>query len=79
MKVDHHTGGKWFIHCPKHHRENQLLILEHSCWLSFNLTCKSDIWEAHGILSNLLFKKVIGQKQPREVDKCRNIINDDIV
>ena len=22
------------VHGPKHHKENQLLILEHPCWLS---------------------------------------------
>ena len=30
-KVDYHAGGKWFIHCPKHRKENQLLSLKHSC------------------------------------------------
>ena len=35
LKLDHHTGGKWFIHNPKDHKENQLLGLEHHlCWLS---------------------------------------------
>ena len=33
-KVDYHAGGKWFIHGPKRHKENQLLSLKHSCWLS---------------------------------------------
>ena len=33
-KVDYLTGGKWFIHGPKHRKENQLLILEHPRWLS---------------------------------------------
>ena len=23
--VDYHAGGKWFIHGPKRHKENQLL------------------------------------------------------
>ena len=27
--VNHHTGGKWFIHGPKHHKQYQLLSLEH--------------------------------------------------
>ena len=27
LKVDHHTGDKWFIHSPKHSKENQLLRL----------------------------------------------------
>ena len=27
LKVDHHTGGKLFIHGQKHHGENQLLSL----------------------------------------------------
>ena len=22
LKVNHHTGGKWFIHGTKHHKEN---------------------------------------------------------
>ena len=26
-KVDYHAGGKWFIHGPKRHKENQLLSL----------------------------------------------------
>ena len=30
-KVDHHAGGKWFIHGPKRRNENQLLSLEHPC------------------------------------------------
>ena len=33
-KMDYHAGGKWFIHGPKRHRENQLLSLKHPCWLS---------------------------------------------
>ena len=33
-KVDYHAGGKWFIHGPKHRKENQLLSLKHPCWLS---------------------------------------------
>ena len=33
-KVDYHAGGKWFIHGPKRRKENQLLSLKHSCWLS---------------------------------------------
>ena len=31
---DHHTGDKWFVHGPKHHNDQQLLRMEHSCWLS---------------------------------------------
>ena len=23
LKMDHHTGGKWFIHSPKHCKKNQ--------------------------------------------------------
>ena len=34
LKLDHHTGGKWFIYSPKHRKENQLLSLKHYCWLS---------------------------------------------
>ena len=34
QKVDYHAGGKWFIHGPKRRKENQLLSLKHSCWLS---------------------------------------------
>ena len=33
LKEDHHTGDKWLIHGPRHHKENQLLSLEHPCWL----------------------------------------------
>ena len=33
-KVDYHAGGKWYIHGPKRRKENQLLSLKHSCWLS---------------------------------------------
>ena len=33
-KVDYYTGGKWFIHGTKRRKENQLLSLEHPCWLS---------------------------------------------
>ena len=33
-KMGHHAGGKWSIHSPKHRKDNQLLSLEHSCWLS---------------------------------------------
>ena len=32
-KVDYHAGGKWFIHGPKRHKENQLLSLKHPWWL----------------------------------------------
>ena len=35
LKLDHHTGGKWFIHDPEHHKGNQLLSMKHSCWLSW--------------------------------------------
>ena len=28
-KVDHHSGGKWFIHGPKRRKEHQLLSLKH--------------------------------------------------
>ena len=31
---DHNTGGKSSIHDTKHHKRNQLLSLENSCWLS---------------------------------------------
>ena len=31
LKVDDRTGGKWFIHGPKHHRGDELLSLEHAC------------------------------------------------
>ena len=33
-KVDYHAGGKWFIHGPKRHKENQLPSLKHPCWVS---------------------------------------------
>ena len=25
LKLDHHTGDKWFTHVPKYHKENLLL------------------------------------------------------
>ena len=34
LKLDHHTRDKWCIHGPKYGKENQLLSLEHLCWLS---------------------------------------------
>ena len=30
-KVEQHTGGKSFIHCPKRRKENQLQSLELPC------------------------------------------------
>ena len=30
LKVDQHTGGKWFIHGPKH-KDNKLQSLEFTC------------------------------------------------
>ena len=35
LKLDPHTGGKWFIHGPKKRKANQLLSQKHSCWLSW--------------------------------------------
>ena len=35
LKLDHHTAVKWFIHDPKHRKENRLLSLKHSWWLSW--------------------------------------------
>ena len=35
-KVDHHTEASGSSMTPKHHKENQLLSLKHSCWLSRN-------------------------------------------
>ena len=40
LKVDHHTGGKWFIEGPKHGMENQLLNLDHNYTL-VRFTCFS--------------------------------------
>ena len=34
LKFDHYIGGKWDIHDPNYHKQNQLLNLERSCWLS---------------------------------------------
>ena len=34
VRVDHHTRGKSFIHAPKHYKENLLLSMELSLWLS---------------------------------------------
>ena len=33
LKFNHRTGCKWFIHGPERRKDNQLLSLEHSCWL----------------------------------------------
>ena len=33
LQVDHHAGGKWFIHGLKRHKENQFQSLELPCWL----------------------------------------------
>ena len=42
-----------------------------------NEVCRSDIKEVHGNLSNTFFvKKVGGQKDPGEVDKCSNKMPD---
>ena len=30
-------GGKWFIHVPKRHKENQLQIVKHSGYPKFSL------------------------------------------
>ena len=30
QKLDHHPGGKWFIHGPKHRKDYQLLSLKHN-------------------------------------------------
>ena len=46
LKLDHHTGGKWFIHGPKHRKENKLLSLKHSDYP--DLLCEYDIKEVHG-------------------------------
>ena len=27
LKVDHGTGGKWFVHGTKHREENQLVLV----------------------------------------------------
>ena len=53
-KLDHHAGGKWFIHGPKRRKENQLLSLKHPCGLSFVIACK---YEVHGNLFSPLFEK----------------------
>ena len=34
--VDYHAGGKWFIHGPKRHKENQLLSLKHPKYINFS-------------------------------------------
>ena len=34
LNLYHHTGRKLFIHDPKQHKENRLLRLKLSCWLS---------------------------------------------
>ena len=34
QKVVQHTGGKWLINVAKHHKNNQLQILECPCGIS---------------------------------------------
>ena len=34
QKVDQHTGGKWLIHDPKRHKDNQLQSLKLPCRIS---------------------------------------------
>ena len=65
-----HTGGKCFIHGLENRNKNQILSIEHSCWL-YLVVSKSDIKGAHG---QYLFKQVCGQKHPRETALCRNSI-----
>ena len=66
-----YQGGKWSIYGHKHHKENRLLIL----LINPSLLCKCDIKVFHGNKCTPLFgKKVRGQKQPGEVDKCRKSI-----
>ena len=36
LKLSHYTGGKWFIHGTKHHKEDRLQSLKHSCWFSWH-------------------------------------------
>ena len=31
QKVDQHPGGKWLVHAPKHHKDNQLQSPELPC------------------------------------------------
>ena len=66
LKLDNRTRGKWFIHSPKHHEENQLLLKRITLLLIIlTSVCKYDIKEVHGNWSNLFFKtKVHGQKHP---------------
>ena len=68
--MDYHAEGKWFIHGPKHRKENQLLSLKHPCWLSI-------VWHVNlrsMATGSVRYSKneVRGQKHPREVVINRN-------
>ena len=52
-KMDYHAGGKRFIHGPKSRKENQLLSLKHTCWLSL----VQHVNEIHGNMFSPLFEK----------------------
>ena len=60
LKVDHRTGGLWFIHGPKRRKDNQFQSLNpHPTpppLVIRSLVCKSDTKEVVGILSNPLSK-----------------------
>ena len=54
--MDYHAGSKWFIHGPKHHKENQLLSLKHPCWLSlvYHVSMRSVIRKTKSVDKNIL-------------------------
>ena len=70
LQVDHHTGGRWFIHGSKPHKENQLQSLENYCWWSL-------VWYKWGplyIMQSVVPKNARREKHRRELIKCRNSI-----
>ena len=54
--MDYRAGGKWFIHGPKRRKENQLLSLEHPCWLS--LVYSMYIWRPWQLVQSVIRKEM---------------------
>ena len=64
QKVAQHTGGKWLIHGPKHHNDNQLQNLESPVEYP-SKGSKHYLKEFEGNMFNPIFKgNVQGRKHP---------------
>ena len=61
--IDHHIGGKWFIHSPNTGRRIVCLAWDIPADYS-SLLCKSDIQEVHGNLSNPLLERNVHGRTP---------------